>query len=243
MKEKKMIQKKLNQRLFKACQDKDFDQIAETLKQGADVNSRSRCGSSPLLRVVGIDEHLALVQLLLNHGAEVNVHDKRGFGFTPLIWAAEGNAIHTVRLLLAHKAEANAQNKLGETALFWAAFMCNSTIAEALLSQGANPNVTGESGWSPLHESTNGLDKEEDLKIAKLCLDYGAEVNAIDNFEHTPLDHAQDNDFFEMQTLLRQYGGRINKPCLPGEHNNACGYVAVFSCPESDDTSVNESVS
>jgi hypothetical protein len=60
-----------------------------------------------------------VVQLLLDHNAEVDAKEKDGG--TALHWAARYGHEAVVRLLLDHNAEVDAKEKDGETALHWAA--------------------------------------------------------------------------------------------------------------------------
>ena len=64
----------------------------------------------------GNDEDIAK---LLDEGADVDTRDAEGM--TPLIIASRDNRPNTVKLLLAHDADVNAQTRLGATALIGAA--------------------------------------------------------------------------------------------------------------------------
>ena len=54
--------------------------------------------------------------MLLNKGAEVNVHENQ-WGLTPLHVAAKNGHLDVVELLISHGADMNAEYFVGETAL------------------------------------------------------------------------------------------------------------------------------
>lgn len=58
------------------------------------------------------------VQLLIQHGADVNA---RGYqGGTPLMYAANGGRLDNVRVLIAAGAGVNVRDDAGKTAIMWA---------------------------------------------------------------------------------------------------------------------------
>lgn len=89
-------------------------------------NNTTNCSSSSAFRVygaTGLDPVLpspsndpsqqSLVQLLLQHGADVDATNS--YGSTPLHRAAAEGQLHVVELLLAHGANVNAQDQWGHT--------------------------------------------------------------------------------------------------------------------------------
>src|SRR6266566_4808041 len=67
-----------------------------------------------------------------------------------LVDAAKARNTAEVLKLLGQGANANAKDKAGWTALFWAAFSGRTDIVRALLEKGANVNATDDSGKTPL---------------------------------------------------------------------------------------------
>ena len=113
------------------------------------VNARARDGSTPLMLAARAGD-TALVQSLLNDGAKVNAHSRKGR--TALMDAAffrEDAAV--ARLLIAAGADVNAADKEGWTPLMLTLAASESTeTAEVLVAAGADVNASAKNGWTPL---------------------------------------------------------------------------------------------
>jgi hypothetical protein len=96
-----------------------------------------------------------LVQVMLQHGAELNASDY--IGCTPLFCAVAAWYPKTVRVLLDYGANTNAINTYGDTPLHWVVQVyCSSNtghgitdateILPQLVAHGANPNLPNKTG-------------------------------------------------------------------------------------------------
>ena len=104
-----------NRALFFAVEEGGPDIVALLLAAGADVNAANYQGNTPLhfaVRVIDLDEAVAMATLLLAAGANVNAANESGD--TPLHHAAERNdpdaAAAMERLMLAAGADQHASN-------------------------------------------------------------------------------------------------------------------------------------
>ena len=79
---------------------------------GADPNLADKKGKTPL---IANSRYLDIAQILIAHGANVNV--RASDGFTPLLNAG---TVELTRFLLEHGADPFAKTDQGETALDWA---------------------------------------------------------------------------------------------------------------------------
>lgn len=109
--------------------------------KGADVNSRMQEGGwTPLMQVAwdGVREHIGVVQLLLNHGAEVNAQDR--WGNTALTIASRNGHVETVRTLLDNGADIDAHDQRGSTALIVALLRGHAKVVQRLLDRDVSIN-------------------------------------------------------------------------------------------------------
>nr|XP_055062613.1 cyclin-dependent kinase 4 inhibitor B isoform X2 [Misgurnus anguillicaudatus]XP_055062614.1 cyclin-dependent kinase 4 inhibitor B isoform X2 [Misgurnus anguillicaudatus] len=94
--------------LTKAAATGNTDGVRFLLSKGVDVNIVNRFGRTPIqVMMMG---NTPLAQLLLEHGADPNVHDP-GTGSTPLHDAARTGFIDTVKLLICFSANPNATDR------------------------------------------------------------------------------------------------------------------------------------
>ncbi|KAK8096205.1 hypothetical protein PG999_014227 [Apiospora kogelbergensis] len=136
-----------------------FAAVRKLLEAGCDPNAFSQQRSqddhhrysstlTPLLSAIEL-KSIDLVELLLEHLADVNREAILGVQRTPLQLAAELGRLDIVKLLLSHNANVNAAPALrrGGTALQLAAISGNCNVANELLEHGADlhqpPRVLG----------------------------------------------------------------------------------------------------
>src|SRR6185295_10548090 len=86
--------------------------------------------------------------------------------------AARAGLVDRVRALVSQGPAADARDKLGRTALHWAAMGGNVEIVRMLLDAGAPADAPDRNGWTPLSLI------EDNVDVAKLLLERGADPNA-----------------------------------------------------------------
>jgi len=92
------------ERLHDAAEAGDLPTVQELLGRGWGVNAFDELGKTPLHHAV-LGEHFAVVDYLLRHGADINAHDERVIGDTPLCEAASTCSLRMARLLVAAGAD------------------------------------------------------------------------------------------------------------------------------------------
>lgn len=114
--------------LRRAASAGDLAKVKELLAAGVDVNSANAYGGTAL--AFATDKgHTAVVELLLERGADPNVKD-RFYKSTPLGWAVQKGHAGIVKALLAKGAEGEAE------ALIGAAGEGNAAIVKVVLERG-----------------------------------------------------------------------------------------------------------
>ncbi|KAK2866873.1 hypothetical protein Q8A67_024990 [Cirrhinus molitorella] len=97
-----------------ACSAGDQEEVAELLRQGADINHANIDGLTALHQAC-IDENAEMVQFLVESGSKVNRGDNEGW--TPLHAAASCGFIQIAKYLIEHGAHVGAVNSEGELPL------------------------------------------------------------------------------------------------------------------------------
>jgi ankyrin repeat protein len=134
------------------------------------------------------------------------VFSKDENGMTALHYAARFGYKDVVELLLANKADANAQTKQGLTPLEMASMGGHKDVAELLLAHGAWVNFTGGVGKTPLAYAAFFGEKD----VAELLIANKADVDAQDNTGDTPLHSSAWAGYKEVAELLLANGAKVN---------------------------------
>ncbi len=138
--------------------------------------------------------------LLIARGADVNAEDT--FGTTPLLAAASGAHLETMRLLIEHGAKVGAaERNSGQNALMRG--MHDVGVARLLLDQGLDVNARDHTGRTALMQCYI-------TAIAALLIERGADVNARDAQGNTPLLTAINSSRPDYITLLLKHGANVN---------------------------------
>jgi ankyrin repeat protein len=196
--------------------DNLFDSITSTnarfekllSNRGSDINALNREGNS-LLYVAAEKNQLDKINFLLDNGADVNIKNERGI--TPLNVACDKNALEAVQLLIDRGADVNTRTNRGNTPLSCAASGKGCTllntiafnitydftnVAEILLDNGADVNLL-----NPLLIAA----RAGNLKMVKLLLAKGANINATDTTGQNVLQIAEQQGHTNIVKFLKDY--------------------------------------
>jgi ankyrin repeat protein len=190
---------------------KPFEAAQLLINAGANVNTSDAAWGTPLhcaVRMSDIEVSIKLIQLLLDHGAEIN--SPMGYGkITPLMLASGGTKNFIIAELLIKKgADIHAKDSKRETPLHYAAAINgNSKIIELLILNGADVNA-GSPSFTPLHRAAYMGAAENILVLIR----NNASINIKDitSEAKTPLELAIDSKQFSAARLLIENGADIN---------------------------------
>jgi uncharacterized protein len=175
-----------------ACTNGSAGMIGKLLAAGENANAIvSEAGDTALMLAARTGKPDA-VEVLLQHGAEVNKTNAQGQ--TAVMWAAAEKNAAAVQVLIDHKADVNAKTHVappprpldtifsapfpvgGMTALIFAARQNDLNSVRALLSAGADIKETAADGTSAILVAVlNGH-----YELANFLLEHGADSNAPD---------------------------------------------------------------
>ncbi len=116
------------------------------------VNTPNLEGFSPL-GLAAFFGHAEAVQILLDHGAQIDRVDASRFANTAVDAAVASDHVDVVRLLLAAGGAVNVRSAGGATPLHKAAMNGNVEMAKLLLEKGAEVNAMRSNGHTPLADA------------------------------------------------------------------------------------------
>ena len=179
--------------LIGACIGAHKDILVYLIEKGAAINHSDnegqtalhylcrfakQCGSNVITQIIDgvttilpnpkFQEHTAIFNLLLNHGADPNL--LTAYGYTPLHLASESDAPIFIKPLVEKGAAVNAQNAKGFAPLHAACDRGNFNACKELIENGANVNIVDADGFTPILGATSA----QNIKLVKYLLDQGA---------------------------------------------------------------------
>ncbi|KIW71604.1 hypothetical protein PV04_03747 [Phialophora macrospora] len=135
-----------------------------------------------------------------------DIEARTSTGRTPLFVAAHNGHINAVQVLLDADADINCEEYEGANVLFLPVFEARTEMVKLLLERGANVNgQEREYGFTPLF----GAVMRNDLEMARLLLDNGADLHMRSTSKMTQTARAMSDGNEGMVDLLFEYGADI----------------------------------
>ncbi|XP_044194046.1 poly [ADP-ribose] polymerase tankyrase-2-like isoform X1 [Thunnus albacares] len=248
----------VDRQLLEASKSGDLETVKK-LCTVQNVNCRDVEGrqSTPLHFAAGYNR-LAVVQFLLQHGADVHAKDKGGL--VPLHNACSYGHYEVAELLVLHGAVVNVADLWKFTPLHEAAAKGKYDICKLLLQHGADPTRKNRDGKAPLDLVKDADTDIQDLlrgdaalldaakkgclaRVKKLCTQDNVNCRDTQGRHSTPLHLAAGYNNLEVAEYLLQHGAEVNsqdKGGLIPLHNAASyGHVDVAALLIKYDACVN----
>jgi ankyrin repeat protein len=165
----------------------DPAKVALLLEHGADLKLKSIDGRTAVYQASIMADSVGVLRVLLDKGADPNA--KTLNGMTPLMAASRGN-LEAERLLIARKADVNARNAAGATAVMFAAQTGRPEAVRMLLEAGADANLRTKRNETALGDAATSGNEE----VIRMLLDRKVDVNVADIRGYTPLLYAAGSD-------------------------------------------------
>ncbi|TYP79285.1 ankyrin repeat domain-containing protein [Paenibacillus methanolicus] len=199
--------KNMNELLLQAAGRQDAEAVMKLAQEGADVNAQDGKGRTPAM-IATYNNDPATVRALIDAGADINIQDE--IRNSPFLYAGAEGYLEIVKLTIAAGADPAITNRFGGTALIPASEHGYIDVVQELL---ANTNVdvnhVNNLGWTALMEAIilndGGLKQQQTVK---LLIEHGADVNIPDHDRVSPLQHARDKGFHEIERLLLEAGAK-----------------------------------
>ena len=201
----KTNQNALNEQLLQATQRGDKEAVLKLLQEGADINVRDAQGRTSVM-IATYQHNTDMVRTLLQEGADVNIRDNNKEN--PLLHAGAQGWLDILRLAIEAHADTRLTNRFGGISIIPASERGHVEVVRELLTRtDINVNHVNNLGWTALLEAiilSNG-DKAHQ-QIVQLLVDHGADVDLGDKDGVTPLQHARERRFTEIERILLQAG-------------------------------------
>lgn len=204
--------------LLMAITNNHIDLARLLVEHGADANATDWWGRTPLWASVDLRDlevnktedngvnraaSLQLIQALLDHGANVNARTKEQ---PPL------------RRWLMPLSDISWVDFTGQTPFLRAALSADLAVMHLLLDKGADPNMPTFAGTTPMMAAA-GVNwvggqtysgSNQFLDAVKLCLDHGADVNAVNSMGITAVIGAANRGSDDIIEFLVKKGASLN---------------------------------
>ncbi|KAF4819982.1 Ankyrin repeat, PH and SEC7 domain containing protein secG [Colletotrichum siamense] len=176
----------------------------------ANVDTQNDEGSTPLIEACWGD-NMALVEILLENGADVTIFDNDGWS-SLFLAARHGNNIMFQRLWKAHKWNVNlTENFTGISLLQGAAYGGSREIVQCLRCAGARLDSRDYDGWTPLFAAIAKMRKDTIDELLKGGNNEDLQLETEDFEGRTPLLKAAEDEFWDGVRILVDAGAKCNK--------------------------------
>lgn len=183
----------------------NIEQVTHALDHDAALlNATTDNGLSAVLVAAYYNEP-QIAQLLVQRGAELSIFEA----------AAVGALDRVEGWIVAQPALINACAPDGFQPIGLAAFFGHLPVVELLLRVGAEVDAPSQNPMRvrPLHSAI----ANRRTAIAKLLIEYGADVNSTQADDFTPLHEAAQNGLLELTQLLLERGAHVNARLANGQ--------------------------
>ncbi|WP_100539492.1 ankyrin repeat domain-containing protein [Paenibacillus sp. GM2FR] len=191
----------MNRELIEYAEQGNTEQVRQLLQSGADINATDERGRTAVMAAT-YHNHVGTVEALIQAGADINIRDHQ-LNNVFLYAGAEG-MMEILQLAIDADADVTLTNRYGGTALIPASDRGHVKIVQELLTRtDVDVNHINNLNWTALLEAVILGDGSENYqRIVKLLLDHGADPRISDGNGVTPLQHARERGYQEIERIL-----------------------------------------
>ncbi|UHA75923.1 ankyrin repeat domain-containing protein [Paenibacillus sp. 481] len=197
----------MNKALLAAAKAGNTADVLKHIAAGANINTRDGQGKTAVM-LATVGNHPALVTALIKKGADLNIQDDRKDN--PLLYAGAEGLLEIVKLTVQAGADTTITNRYGGTALIPAADRGHVEVVKELLTNSdVDIDHVNNLGWTALLEAVLlGDGGKNHQRIVELLIEHDADVNLADGDGVTPLAHAKERGYTEMENMLIKAGAK-----------------------------------
>jgi uncharacterized protein len=201
------IEVDVEEELIQATENKNGDTIKRLIEEGAEINTQDSDGRTSIM-IATYNNDIETAKILIDAGADVNIQDD--MKNNPFLYAGAEGYLDILKHTIKAGADPSITNRYGGTALIPASeHGYVDVIKELLTNTDIDINHVNNLGWTALLEAiilNNGDEKQQ--QTVQLLIDHGADVNIPDHNNVTPLQHAREKGFIEIEDILIKAGAK-----------------------------------
>ncbi|GIP04713.1 hypothetical protein J28TS4_31200 [Paenibacillus lautus] len=197
------MKKNMDRQLIESAEQGNTEQVRQLLQSGANIDATDEQGRTAVMAAT-YRNHVDTVDALIQAGADINIQDHQ-LNNVFLYAGAEG-MLDILRLAIDADADVTLTNRFGGTALIPASDRGHVEIVQELLTRtSVDVNHINNLNWTALLEAVILGDGSENYqRIVKLLLDHGADPELPDGNGVTPLQHARERGYQEIERILME---------------------------------------
>ena len=151
----------------------DLERVKLLVEQGVDKNQVGGEYGDTVLCAAAENDHFAVVQYLVEQGADMDKTSTKGIGWTSLHYACMNGNLELVRYLLEQGADRDKTDIVGWTSLHYAAMEGLLETGKLLMSYGADLNARTTDGDLPIDLADGEEIKQAILDEPRRRMDHG----------------------------------------------------------------------
>lgn len=203
--------------LILSCIRNDYNIIKLLIQNGADVNKQCRYGFTALMECC-LKNNYKSMKLLLKSNADISLKNYMGYDiFMYSCVISHGkHDVNIKKMLLEYGSDINTTDLKKNTPLM---LICKSSCrvtyetVKFLLENKCKVNLKNKNNATALLFSCRYLKSDEDIKKIKILLEYGADIDCVDDYYNTPISNiiiTNSGEFFKKGiSLLLDYNPKL----------------------------------
>ena len=193
--------------IINVVKNNDYEKTKELLGKGAGVNVKDERDRT-LLMIAVYNNNYEISKLLIENGADINAQDD--MKNNPFLYSGAEGQLEILKLLTKAGADTKITNRYGGVALIPASERGHTETVKYLLENtDIDVNHINNLGWTALLEAIIlGNGGKAHIEITDMLLKHGADPNIADRNGVTPLMHARERKYKEIEELLIKAGAK-----------------------------------
>ena len=168
--------------------------------QGINVNLADHIAERSALILAAEINESAIVELLLQHGADPTQKDRQGG--TAVLRAVDWGSCEAIEAMLRSDVEIDlfVVDDAGRGLMHSASANGHPRIVHLLMENGLDPNIQDNNGLTPLHDASSS----GKVEVTQALLDVGADSSLTDKYKRTAFTVAWQYGYIEIMNILKK---------------------------------------